>query len=81
MEDKPGLAGPAHTPVPVLLSPTDDANSYENVLICKQKTTEPGEAAQPGPPWPLHSPLLKGRPHFETKGSQIPGYLWVEPCP
>ncbi|XP_011850627.1 PREDICTED: linker for activation of T-cells family member 2 [Mandrillus leucophaeus] len=40
-EDEPGLAGPAHTPVPAPLSPTDDANSYENVLICKQKTTEP----------------------------------------
>lgn len=50
-EEEPGLPGRADRhPQPRLLSPADDddANSYENVLICKRKDTESGEAASPG---------------------------------
>lgn len=36
---------PQPSPLP---ADDDDANSYENVLICKQ-TTESGEAASPAP--------------------------------
>ncbi|XP_030652869.1 linker for activation of T-cells family member 2 isoform X3 [Nomascus leucogenys] len=70
----------------------DDANSYENVLICKQKTRKTGEAAQPEAGWgwkqqaslarcPCTPQCSEAAPTLKPEGSRIPGYLWVEPCP
>lgn len=48
-EEEPGLTdGPPHPkPSALSLADDDDANSYENVLICRQQQPESGEAASP----------------------------------